>query len=132
MATKFTFPKNAQVGDRIEIIATSEAKLPIEIVGNSEAGKDLKLIFGDKEYTRAADGETVLTSITKKNIVYTFKCVSADTSHVWVLEATSLYPEIAAIKERLDDLESWKTTIQSTVDALEEWRDTTQDVLDNL
>jgi hypothetical protein len=81
MATNFTFPKSPKVGDRIEIVSISETKLPINIVGNSEAGKDLTLIFPDETKTGEADGETVIATITEKNIVYTFKCVTAQDIH---------------------------------------------------
>jgi hypothetical protein len=106
MATKFTFPKAPKVGDRIEIVSISESKLPINIVGNSEAGKDLTLIFPDDPKTGEADGETVIATITEANIVYTFKCVAAQTVHIWLLEGTCLYPEIAALKARLDAIET--------------------------
>jgi hypothetical protein len=113
MATKFVFPKSPKVGDRIEIVSISEEKLPINIVGNSEAGKDLKLIFFDETKTDVADGETIIATITKNNIVYTFKCVTAQDIHTWLLEGTCLYPviadhasEIIAIKARVDALET--------------------------
>jgi hypothetical protein len=105
MATKFIFPKAPKVGDRIEIVSISETKLPINIVGNSEAGKNLKLIFPDETKSDVADGETVIASITENNTVYTFKCVTAQDIHSWLLEGTCLYPEIIAIKTRLDALE---------------------------
>jgi hypothetical protein len=105
MATKFTFPKAPKVGDRIEIVSISESKLPINIVGNSEAGKYLKLIFPNQIFMDVADGETVIATIAENNIVYTFKCVTAQTVHTWLLEGTCLYPEIVAIKGRLDAIE---------------------------
>jgi hypothetical protein len=106
MATKFTFPKSPKVGDRIEIVSISEEKLPINIVGNTESGKDLILIFPDETKTDVADGETIIASINENNIVYTFKCVTAQDIHTWLLEGTCLYPEIVAIKARLDAIES--------------------------
>ena len=86
MATNFTFPKSPQVGDRIEIVSISETKLPINLVGNSEAGKNLVLVFPDQTYSGTADGETVIATITEKNTVYTFKCVTAKLAHTWLLE----------------------------------------------
>jgi hypothetical protein len=113
MATKFVFPKAPKVGDRIEIVSISEGKLPINIVGNSEAEKNLKLIFLDQIFTDVADGETVVATITEKNVVYTFKCVTAQNVHTWLLEGTCLYlaiadhaSEIVAIKNRLDAIET--------------------------
>ena len=106
MATKFVFPKAPKVGDRIEIVSISESKLPINIVGNSEAEKNLKLIFPGETKTGDADGETVVASIAENNIVHTFKCVTAQDVHTWLLEGTCLYPEIVAIKARLDAIES--------------------------
>jgi hypothetical protein len=106
MATKFTFPKAPKVGDRIEIVSISESKLPINIVGNSEAEKDLILIFPDETKSGEADGETIIATISENNTVYTFKCVTAQNAHTWLLEGTCLYPEIRAIKARLDAIES--------------------------
>jgi hypothetical protein len=113
MATKFIFPKAPKVGDRIEIVSISESKLPINIVGNSEAEKNLTLIFPDETFSGESNGETVIATITNANTVYTFKCVTAQTVHTWLLEGTCLYPviadhasEIVAIKERLDAVES--------------------------
>jgi hypothetical protein len=105
MATKFVFPKSPKVGDRIEIVSISESKLPINIVGNSEAGKDLVLVFPDETKSGEADGETTIATITKNNTVYTFKCVTAVEVHTWLLEGTCLYPEIVAIKSRLETIE---------------------------
>jgi hypothetical protein len=106
MATKFVFPKAPKVGDRIEIVSISNSKLPINIVGNSEAEKNLKLIFPDETKTDVADGETIIATITEANIVYTFKCVTAQDIHTWLLEGTCLYPAIVSIKARLDALET--------------------------
>jgi hypothetical protein len=106
MATKFVFPKAPKVGDRIEIVSISESKLPINIVGNSEAEKNLKLIFPGETKTDVADGETVVATITENNTVYTFKCVTAHEVHTWLLEGTCLYPEIAALKARVEALET--------------------------
>jgi hypothetical protein len=105
MATKFVFPKSPKVGDRIEIVSISENKLPIKIVGNSEAEKDLVLIFPQETFSGEADGETVIATINENNTVYTFKCVTAQNAHTWLLEGTCLYPEIVAIKNRLDAIE---------------------------
>jgi hypothetical protein len=105
MATKFTFPKAPKVGDRIEIVSISEAKLPINIVGNSEAGKNLVLIFPHETKSSIADGETTIATISEINTVYTFKCVTAKDAHTWLLEGTCLYSEIIAIKSRLDAIE---------------------------
>jgi hypothetical protein len=105
MATKFVFPKSPKVGDRIEIVSISESKLPINIVGNSEAEKDLVLVFPQETFSGESDGETVIATITEKNVVYTFKCVTAQDIHTWLLEGTCLYPEIVAIKNRLDAIE---------------------------
>jgi hypothetical protein len=106
MATKFVFPKSPKVGDRIEIVSISESKLPINIVGNSEAGKDLVLSFPQETFSGEANGERVIATISKNNIVYTFKCVTAQEVHTWLLEGTCLYPEIAAVKNRLDAIET--------------------------
>jgi hypothetical protein len=106
MATKFIFPKAPKVGDRIEIVSISESKLPINIVGNSEAGKDLVLVFPQEAFSGESDGETVIATMSENNIVYTFKCVIAQTVHTWLLEGTCLYPEIVAIKARLDAMEN--------------------------
>jgi hypothetical protein len=106
MATKFTFPKSPKVGDRIEIVSISESKLPINIVGNSEAEKDLVLVFPDETFSGESDGEAIIATINGNNIVYTFKCVTAQNVHTWLLEGTCLYPEIMAIKARLDAVEN--------------------------
>jgi hypothetical protein len=106
MATKFTFPKSPKVGDRIEIVSISESKLPINIVGNSEAGKNLVLVFPGETKSGEADGETIIASVSENNTVYTFKCVTAQNAHTWLLEGTCLYSEIMAIKDRLDAIES--------------------------
>jgi hypothetical protein len=116
MATKFVFPKSPKVGDRIEIVSISESKLPINIVGNSEAGKDLVLIFPGETFSGEADGETIIATITNANTVYTFKCVTAQNVHTWLLEGTCLYPEIVAIKERLSAIESTLTEIIGDVE----------------
>ena len=106
MATKFTFPKNPRVGDRIEILSTSETKLPINIVGNSEAGKNLILIFPDQTFNGVSDGETVISTITEKNIAYVFKCISAKDSHTWLMEGTCLLSKIKALEARVAALEA--------------------------
>lgn len=105
MATKFTFPKAPRVGDRLEIISISEEKMPINIVGNSEADKNLTLIFPDQTYTGPADGETVITTLKDKNMVYNFKCVSAKDSHTWLVEGTVLYDQIRSLLQRVEALE---------------------------
>jgi hypothetical protein len=106
MATKFTFPKSPKVGDRIEIVSISESKLPINIVGNSEAGKDLTLVFPDQTYSGEADGNTIIASITVHNTVYSFKCVTAENSHTWLLEGTCLYSKIADLEQRVAAIET--------------------------
>ena len=106
MATKFTFPKSPQIGDRIEIVSISENKLPINLVGNSEAGKNLALIFPDQTYSGTADGETVIATITEKNTVYTFKCVTAKEVHTWLLEGTCLYSKIKHLESRINAIET--------------------------
>jgi hypothetical protein len=112
MATKFTFPKSPKVGDRIEIVSISESKLPINIVGNSEAYKDLNLIFPGETFSGESDGETIIATINENNIVYTFKCVTAQNVHTWLLEGTCLYPELIAIKERLNAIEAVLESIE--------------------
>jgi hypothetical protein len=74
-------------------------------VGNSEAEKNLTLIFPDETKTGESDGETVIATISENNIVYTFKWVTAKSIHTWLLEGTCLYPEIVAIKNRLEAIE---------------------------
>lgn len=106
MSTKFTFPKAPKIGDRIEIVSISENKLPIEIVGNSEAGKPLNIIFPDQTYSGEADGSTVIASITAHNTVFSFKCVTAESSHTWLLEGTCLYSAIANLEQRVEALET--------------------------
>jgi hypothetical protein len=75
-------------------------------VGNSEAEKNLTLIFPDETFSGESDGETIVATISEKNIVYTFKCVTAQTVHTWLLEGTCLYPEIVTLKARLDAVEN--------------------------
>lgn len=106
MATTFTFPKNPKIGDRIEIVSISDSKLPINIVGNSEAGKKLTLIFPDQTYSGVADGSTVIASINEKNVVYTFKCITAQDAHTWLLEGTVLYSKLKALEEKIELLEN--------------------------
>lgn len=106
MATKFTFPKAPQIGDRIEIVSISENKLPINLVGNSEAGKNLVLVFPDQTYSGTADGTTPIATITEKNTVYTFKCVTAKDVHTWLLEGTCLNSKIKSLKNRIDAIET--------------------------
>ena len=106
MATKFTFPKAPQIGDRIEIVSISENKLPINLVGNSEAGKNLVLVFSDQTYSGTADGTTPIATITEKNTVYTFKCVTAKDVHTWLLEGTCLNPKIKSLENRIDAIET--------------------------
>lgn len=113
MATKFTFPRNPKIGDRIEIVSVSTEKMPINIVGNSEAEKNLVLIFPDQTYSGNADGENAIATITETNIVYGFRCVATKDSHVWLLEGTCLHSkiqelesEILSLKERISVLES--------------------------
>ena len=106
MATKFTFPKSPQVGDRIEIVSISQDKLPINLVGNSEAGKNLELIFPDQTYSGSADGATTIATISEKNTVYTFKCVKATLTHTWLLEGTCLYSKISDLEARVTAIET--------------------------
>jgi len=113
MATKFTFPKSPQIGDRIEVVSISENKLPINLVGNSEAGKNLALIFPDQTYSGTADGETIIATITEKNTVYTFKCVTAKEVHTWLLKDTCLYSKIKHLESRLSAIE---TAIQGIIE----------------
>ena len=119
MATKFTFPRNPKIGDRIEIISTSNEKLPINLVGNSEAGKNLVLIFPNQTYSNVADGETVIATITKQNIIYGFRCVSIASTHVWLLEGTCLYSQIQALAQRISTLEQSAQSLTQRVTALE-------------
>ncbi len=106
MATNFIFPKAPRVGDRIEIVSISQTKLPINLIGNSEAGKNLVLIFPEQTYSGAADGETAIASITEVNTVFTFKCVTAQTAHTWLLEGTCLYSKIADLESRVLAIET--------------------------
>lgn len=106
MATKFTFPKAPRVGDRIEVVSISDSKLPINLVGNSEAGKNLSLVFPDQTFTGAADGVTTIATITDKNAVYTFKCVTAKDVHTWLLEETCLYSQIKRLEARITAIET--------------------------
>lgn len=106
MVTKFTFPKAPKIGDRIEIVSISENKLPINLVGNSEAGKNLVLVFPDRTFSGASDGKTSIATITEKNTVYTFKCVKAKEVHTWLLEGTCLYSKIRELETRLSVLET--------------------------
>ena len=106
MATKFTFPKAPQIGDRIEIVSISENKLPINLVGNSEAGKNLVLVFPDQTYSGTADGTTPIATISERNIVYTFKCVTAKDIHTWLFEGTCLNSKINALDARITAIET--------------------------
>lgn len=106
MATNFIFPKAPRVGDRIEIVSISEEKLPINLIGNAEAEKNLSLVFPDQTFSGNADGETAITTIEEKNIVYTFKCVSTKDVHMWLLESSALYSKIKALEERIAALEA--------------------------
>ena len=105
MATKFTFPRNPRVGDRLEIVSISQDKLPINLVGNAEAGKQLSLVFPGQTYTGNADGTTTIASITEKNVVYGFRCVSTSAAHVWLMEDTALNNKIDALEARVAALE---------------------------
>ena len=119
MATKFTFPRNPKIGDRIEIVATSIEKLPINIVGNPEAGKNLVLIFPNQTYSNVADGETVIAAITAQNIIYGFRCVSIASTHVWLLEGTCLYSQIQALAQRISTVEQSVQSLTQRVATLE-------------
>ena len=119
MATKFTFPRNPKIGDRIEIVSTSIEKLPINIVGNPEAGKNLVLIFPNQTYSNVADGETVIAAITAQNIIYGFRCVSIASTHVWLLEGTCLYSQIQALAQRISTVEQAVQSLTQRVATLE-------------
>ncbi len=119
MATKFTFPRNPKIGDRIEIVSTSIEKLPINIVGNPEAGKNLVLIFPNQTYSNVADGETVIAAITAQNIIYGFRCVSIASTHVWLLEGTCLYSQIQALAQRISTVEQSVQSLTQRVATLE-------------
>ena len=106
MATTFTFPKSPQIGDRIEIVSISENKLPINLVGNSEAGKNLVLVFPDQTFSGTSDGITPIATISEKNTVYTFKCVTAKEVHTWLLEGTCLNPKIKSLENRISAIET--------------------------
>ena len=106
MSTKFTFPKSPQVGDRIEIVSISQDKLPINLVGNAEAGKNLVLVFPDHTYSGAADGSTAIATISEKNTVFTFKCVTAKLIHTWLLEGTVLYSQLSQLETRVSAIET--------------------------
>ena len=119
MATKFTFPRNPKIGDRIEIVSTSNEKLPINLVGNAEAGKNLVLIFPNQPYSNVADGETVIATITAPNIIYGFRCVSIASTHVWLLEGTCLYSQIQALAQRISTVEQAVQSLTQRVAMLE-------------
>ena len=119
MATKFTFPRNPNIGDRIEIVSTSNEKLPINLVGNAEAGKNLVLIFPEQTYSNVADGETVIATITAQNIIYGFRCVSIASTHVWLLEGTCLYSQIQALAQRISTVEQSVQSLTQRVATLE-------------
>lgn len=118
MATNFTFPKAPRVGDRIEVVSISDSKLPINLVGNSEAGKNLSLVFADQTFSGATDGTTPIATITDKNTVYTFKCVTAKDIHTWLLEGTCLYPQIRSLEDRVTALETQLAEINTTLAGL--------------
>lgn len=105
MSTKFTFPKDPKIGDMLEIVSISSAKMPIEIFANSDAEKSLRLIFPNEEYTGTPGGTSVF-QITDVNITYNFKCVSVKNEHIWLLENTSLYNYIKRLEARVATLES--------------------------
>ena len=117
MATTFTFPKAPRVGDRIEIVSISETKLPINIVANSESDKTLELVYPDMTYSGTTSNGTI-TSITEKNTVYTFKCVSAQEKHTWVLEGTCLYSKISALQTQLAELSQRVSTLESATEVV--------------
>ena len=118
MATKFTFPKSPQIGDRIEIVSISQSKLPISLVGNSEAGKNLVLVFPDQTYSGTADGTTPIATITEKNTVYTFKCVTAKDAHTWLLEGTCLNSKIRTLESDVSSLDSRLSAIETALEAM--------------
>lgn len=116
MATKFTFPRQAKIGDRIEIVSISQEKLPINLVGNSEAEKTLTLIFSDESYTANADGETIVATITEQNVVHGFRCVSTKDSHVWLMEDTALNAKIKNLENKLSVLEAKISAIENSME----------------
>lgn len=118
MATKFTFPKSPQIGDRIEIVSISQSKLPINLVGNSEAGKNLVLVFPDQTFSGVSDGTTPIATITEKNTVYTFKCVTAKDVHTWLLEGTCLNPKIRTLESNVSSLDSRLSAIETALEAI--------------
>ena len=118
MATKFTFPKAPQIGDRIEIVSISQSKLPINLVGNSEACKNLVLVFPDQTYSGIADGTTPIATISEKNTVYTFKCVTAKDVHTWLLEGTCLNPKIRTLETDVSSLDSRLSAIETALEAM--------------
>lgn len=119
MSIKFTFPKNPRVGDKVEILSTSDTKLPVELVGNAESGKDIMLIFPDEIKEGIADGETIIASIKDKNIVYTFRCVSTLSSHVWLLEVGAFSKEFLLTKSTIESLATQVSEMTTNLNNLE-------------
>lgn len=119
MAIKFTFPKNPRVGDRVEILSTSDNKIPIELVGNSEAGKSISLIFPDVIKSGASDGSTTIASLQDKNILYAFRCISIEITHIWLLETGPLSNEFLLTKSELLTLSNQLSETQIKISELE-------------
>lgn len=119
MSIKFTFPKNPRVGDRVEILSTSDNKIPIELVGNLEAGKDISLIFPDGIKSGASDGTTIIASLQDKNILYTFRCISIEVAHIWLLETGPLSNEILQTKSEVAILSNGLQETQTKTGELE-------------
>ena len=67
---------------------------------------NLALIFPDQTYSGTADGETVIATITEKNTVFTFKCVTAKEVHTWLLEGTCLYSKVKHLESRINAIEA--------------------------
>lgn len=119
MSIKFTFPKNPRVGDRVEILSTSDTKLPVQLVGNSESEKDISLIFPNEIKEGVADGKTIIASIEDKNVIYTFRCISVISSHVWLLEAGAFSKEFLLTKNTIESLVTQVSEMTTNLNNLE-------------
>ena len=64
------------------------------------------LIFPDQTFSGISDGTMPIATISEKNTVYTFKCVTAKEVHTWLLEGTCLNPKIKSLENRLSALEA--------------------------
>ena len=76
------------------------------------------MVFPDQTYSGVSDGATAIATITEKNTVYTFKCVTAKDVHTWLLEGTNLYPKIRALETALSALDSRVTAIETALEAI--------------